>query len=136
MDANLSDFLRRLKDVREDADISQSQAAKLFGISRDALGRYERGERIPQVDFLCKFCARFNVSADYMLGRTEIRNTPQINVSTSYVPHSSLQKLSDDQYVRLQKLADLSENSINEILDLIEFKLQREKSIAKLPKAK
>lgn len=92
-------FFILLKNIREDNDMSQADASSKLGISRDALGRYERGERIPQVDFLCMYCNLFNVSADYMLGRSSIQNPTQVNIG--------LTKIKDDHSETINKLNSL-----------------------------
>lgn len=61
-------FYQRLKDLREDKDLSQTQVAKVLGMKYQQYARYENGEReLPMHHFitLAKF---YNVSLDYLAG--------------------------------------------------------------------
>ena len=65
-------YYQRIKDLREDNDKSQSEVAKLLGISQQHYSLYEKGDReLPMHHFitLAKF---YNVSLDYLVGLTEI----------------------------------------------------------------
>lgn len=62
----------RLLVIREQYNLSQADIASLFSISRDAYGRYERGDREPKIEFIVSFCRHFDISSDYLLGLTDI----------------------------------------------------------------
>ena len=55
----------RIKQVR--ATLSQADFGARLGVTKDTIGKYERGERQPDVDFLIKICSEFNRSADWLL---------------------------------------------------------------------
>ena len=64
---------RRLRDLREDADLTQTQVAKYLGMSQTGYSKYETGENdIPTQVFiaLAKF---YHTSVDYLLGLTDER---------------------------------------------------------------
>lgn len=61
----------RLKKLRQDAGLLQKDIAKKLNISTSAYGYYEQGKRIPDSTTLDKLAEIFNVSADYLLGRTD-----------------------------------------------------------------
>lgn len=63
-------FNIRLKDLREDNDLTQEELSKKLNITRSALSNYEVGSREPSYDLLIKIADYFNVSLDYLLGRT------------------------------------------------------------------
>jgi transcriptional regulator with XRE-family HTH domain len=52
-------------------DLSQEEFAKKIGISRQTLGLYESGDRIPDIEVILKFAKALNVTTDYLLGRAE-----------------------------------------------------------------
>jgi len=62
---NLSDKLRSL---REDKDLSQTQIAQILNTSQTVYSRYERNERDLPIDYLYTLCKFYGVSADYILG--------------------------------------------------------------------
>lgn len=60
----------RLRDLREDADLSQTQCAKIAYISKNSYIRYENGERMPPFDVIITLAKYYNVSIDYIAGLT------------------------------------------------------------------
>lgn len=65
-----SDFPRIIALQRKERQISQKQAAADLGISQALLSHYEKGIRECGLDFLVKIADYYNVSCDYLLGRT------------------------------------------------------------------
>lgn len=61
---------KRLKDIREDNDMSQSRLANKLGVTRSAYSLWELGINIIPLNYLCDFADCFNVSLDYILGLT------------------------------------------------------------------
>lgn len=61
----------RIRDLREDNDITQVQCAKNLYVSKNTYIRYETGERIPPIDFMERVADYYNVSLDYLTGRTD-----------------------------------------------------------------
>ena len=65
--------IRRMRDLREDSDLNQTQVAEILGISQTVYSRYERGATELPLRHLVALCWFYNVSADYLLG---FINTP------------------------------------------------------------
>lgn len=63
---------KRIKYLRETNRISQIEFAKKIGVSNAVLSRYESGDRRPDYDTLQLIADFFEVSTDYLLGRTDI----------------------------------------------------------------
>ncbi|MBR6613142.1 MAG: helix-turn-helix transcriptional regulator [Clostridia bacterium] len=63
----------RLKELRIEHKLQQTELADKFGISQSAVTSYERGVREPNCDLLVKFADYYDVSLDYLLGRTDKR---------------------------------------------------------------
>lgn len=63
-------FGERLRSLRKDIDYSLRRMADELGISFSALGKYERNERQPDFDTLKKIAEYFDVSIDWLLGRS------------------------------------------------------------------
>lgn len=66
-------FGERLKQLRTEKGLFQKELAKILGVSAGAIGMYENGKRTPDFEILNKIADYFNVSVDYLLGRTDIR---------------------------------------------------------------
>ena len=62
----------RLKDLREDADMTQQQMADLLHVRQNTYSQYENGQRQIPIASLIVVAKYFQVSTDYLLGLTEI----------------------------------------------------------------
>ena len=60
-------FLHRLRALREDNDLTQSEVAAVLGTSQTMYARYERGANEMPIRHLAALCKLYNVSADYFL---------------------------------------------------------------------
>ena len=67
------DFMR-LKDIRKRKGISQLKLAMDLNMNQNTVSRYETGEREPGIDELIRIADYFNVSVDYLIGRTDNPN--------------------------------------------------------------
>lgn len=65
----------RLRELREAKNLSQKEAASRFGITNFQLSRYETGKANPDPDLIAKFAEFYEVSSDYLLGLSDVRNT-------------------------------------------------------------
>ena len=63
------DYLKRLRDLREDHDLTQRQVAEILGTSQTMYARYERGANELPIRHLLTLCDYYGISADYLLGR-------------------------------------------------------------------
>jgi len=68
-----STFAAVLSSLRRESGYNQRQVATDLGISQALLSHYENGAREPKLEFVIKACEYYNVSADYILGRTDDR---------------------------------------------------------------
>ena len=63
----------RIRGLREDKDLNQTQIAKMLNSSQTVYSRYERDERDLPIDYLIELCKFYKISADYILGLTTER---------------------------------------------------------------
>lgn len=75
-------FANRLKIERESKGWTQEQFAELLGVSNGTVSGYERNYREPDFDTLIKIARQLEVSIDYLLGYSDIRN-PYIETTCS-----------------------------------------------------
>lgn len=66
----------RLRDLRDDKDLTQAAVAGLLGIHQTVYSRYERGAQNIPLEHLLRLADYYDVSTDYILGRT---NRPEVN---------------------------------------------------------
>lgn len=62
----------RLKDIREDADLTQKKVADYLHIRQNTYSQYENGQRQLPIDALIRLALFFGVSADYILELTDV----------------------------------------------------------------
>ncbi|MBQ8141469.1 MAG: helix-turn-helix transcriptional regulator [Clostridia bacterium] len=63
----------RLKDLREDSDITQAEIAKYLNVKQNTYSQYENEERQIPIETLIKLAKYYNTSVDYVLGLTDDR---------------------------------------------------------------
>lgn len=61
----------RIRDLREDRDMNQTQVAKLLGMSQTGYSKYETGENDIPTPVLIKLAQFYDTSIDYLLGQTQ-----------------------------------------------------------------
>ena len=65
---------KRLRDLREDKDFTQTDIAKILGMSQTGYSKYETGENDIPTQILIKLADFYDTSVDYILGRTNAIN--------------------------------------------------------------
>ena len=64
-------FEKRIAELRKEKKISQEELSKKIGVHQNVIGRYERGEAKPSIEVATAIADAFNVSLDYLVGKTE-----------------------------------------------------------------
>lgn len=67
----MSVYRKRMRDVREDNDIKQSEIAKLLNKSQQGYSHIESGRAELKIDDLVKLCRFYDISADYLIGLSD-----------------------------------------------------------------
>lgn len=70
-----------LKKLRQGYDLTQEDLAKKINTSRSNIANYENDKNMPSIDVLNKLSEIFNCSIDYLLGKSNVRNTSTIDFS-------------------------------------------------------
>jgi methanogenic corrinoid protein MtbC1 len=68
----MSDFATRLRELRVEAQLRQKDLADALGVAQTTIANYEQGARFPDETNLRRIADHFNVSLDYLLGRTDV----------------------------------------------------------------
>lgn len=79
----------RIKELREEKGLKQDELAKIISISPSAIGMYERNEREPNDDISIKLANFFDVSLDYMLGKSDIKTSLKVNIDEADIAFAS-----------------------------------------------
>ncbi len=64
---------KRIRDLREDRDLTQTKVAKMLGMSQTGYSKYETGENDVPTAILIKLARFYDTSVDYLLGETNER---------------------------------------------------------------
>ena len=67
----------RIRDLREDADLTQAQVGKAINVPPRTYAYYESGQRMIPPQVLCALADFYQVSVDYLLGRTDKKQSNQ-----------------------------------------------------------
>lgn len=62
--------IERLREIREDKDLTQKDVAKILSTTQQQYSKYELGIRIIPIEKLCVLADYYNTSIDYLIGRT------------------------------------------------------------------
>ncbi|WP_294405784.1 XRE family transcriptional regulator [uncultured Clostridium sp.] len=109
--ASLSD---RLKELRKSNNLTQTELGKILGVGKTTVSMYENNNSTPNDEIKLKIAEYFNVSVDYLLGKTDTKNYTEDN-NVTIALHS------DTEY------DDLPDEAKQEINNFIEFVKQKYK---------
>ena len=73
----------RLRELREDNDLTQEDCSKIAYISKNSYIRYEKNERVPPVDTIILFAEYYKTSLDYIVGITDEKKPYPKNINNS-----------------------------------------------------
>ncbi|MDD3186399.1 MAG: helix-turn-helix transcriptional regulator [Anaerostipes sp.] len=66
--------MERIKELRKEIKYNQYELADYLGVSQQAISKYENGVNEPDSESLYKMAKLFNVSIDYLLGKSDVKN--------------------------------------------------------------
>lgn len=122
----MSILQHRLKKLREESDYTQLQLSGMLNIGNVSLSQYENGTRTPDIDTIVKIAEFYDVTTDYLLGRT---NDPQGNIETEeetpYYINDDAREMAQEIYENpeLRILFDASRNletdDIKAVVDIV-----------------
>ena len=93
-----------LKKLRLELNLNQKELADKIGISRSSIAMYETDQRTPDYETINALSDFFNVSSDYLLGRTNIRNYEEYTIAAH--TDDRTQQLSDEDRKQLDDFID------------------------------
>ena len=114
-------FYQRIRDLREDADKTQTDLAAYLGTTAQYYGKYEKGER--EIPFMraIQLAEFYDVSLDYLAGRTNCRTA------------GTASALSPEEATILEQYAALTERNKGKLEQFLEQLYERQKSTAFYP---
>ncbi|AKG05556.1 transcriptional regulator [Salimicrobium jeotgali] len=120
----------RLRKLREQHELTQKRAASIFGLTNFQLSRYEKGQTNPDPDLIRKFAEYFEVTTDYLLGRsddpnqTEDENFDPLEELKQFMIENNMQDM-DLGFYDIEKWKQLSREDIEDVKKHFEYVLHR-----------
>lgn len=105
------EYGKRIKELREKENVSQKQLGKELGISRSSINQFEQQYDIIPIKRLNQIANYFNVSIDYLLGLTNIKNY-KVN------KHEINREISSQRLKEFRKKNNLTQNSLAQKLNI------------------
>lgn len=102
-------FAERLKQLRAELGLSQSQLAEQLGVTKSRINMYERGDREPSFEMQELIADYFNVDMDFLLGKSEYRNKMQW-LAQAESDQPLLGKISQLNQAGREKLSDYADD--------------------------
>lgn len=103
----------RIKKLRTEKDLMQKELSNILSLSPSSISNYEKDAYWPDLKTICKMADYFNVTTDYILGRTEYRCPPEVldkYVTKDYMIHNIV-----------NTLLTMDSNSLNTVLTYVNF---------------
>lgn len=79
----MASFGDRLKELRKKSNLTQQELASKFYLNKSSISRYENGTQLPEHELLEKIADYFDVSIDYLLGRTNFIKPSELQTTIS-----------------------------------------------------
>lgn len=120
---------KRLKEIRTEKEKTQQEIANYLGITRPAYTAYESGNRQPDYETLQRLADFFNVTTDFLLGRTDTRNetTPEQKIKNALSGDPELSEFweslsqREDLKILFKQTRDMSPEAIKRIIRYIKI---------------
>lgn len=87
----------RIKELRDEKNISQLELAKKLNLTQQSISLYEKGDREPSIDVLKSIANFFNVSLDYLLGKSDVRNVNDDIEKFRFAYHKETEGMTDEE---------------------------------------
>ena len=117
----------RLKGLREESNLLQKELADKVNVSAGAIGMYENNKRNPDYETLNKLADCFEVSVDYLLGRTD---DPRAAILKGNDLPKEMREVGIEEVAVLKEFreAGLSPEDVKEIIEWYKWKKEKGKS--------
>ncbi len=114
----MSNFSDRLKKLRNEKGILQRELADYLKVSRVTITQYENGNRTPDDETKKKIAQYFNVSLDYLMGASDIRNPyKEDNIEEQY--KDEIKALDEFRQIMINKGFDYENKTYEELAEII-----------------
>lgn len=117
-------FPQRLKQLRDDADITQTQLAKKLNLTQSTIAYYESGKKMPTLENVEAIANFFNISVDYLLGRTNIMSPSILSINEPGPKYSIENNIEEE----IEKLSPESQEELKKYMELLKIRDMQKKN--------
>ena len=107
--------MNRIKELRNQKRIKQTELAKILSVAPSTLSYWERGEYEPSNETIIKLASFFETTTDYLLGNTD---DPSLPGNKKYNKNDKLNK---NQIKLLNEVKDFNEEKLQSVIDYVRF---------------
>ena len=107
----------RVKELREMNNLSQTQLAEKMGTTQASVARYEQGKVFPQENHLLWYADTFNVSLDWIYGRTNYRKGGFLKKNMQKYMSEDLKKIIGDELEPGQDIYKMIKETLDQMVD-------------------
>ena len=101
----------KLKELREKNGKTQLDISKFLGVTYQTIYKYEKDIAVPPADAIVKLAEYFNVSTDYLLGRTNIPNIDEpVAIAASTKNRIDLSEVDDEDKEAIMRFIEMAKN--------------------------
>lgn len=118
----------RLKELREGRGLRQEDIADIFSYGKSTISQWESGKNAPEYKIVTKLADYFNVSTDYLLGRTDEKHPFSVaeppdkyHVELKWDPNDPIEKSTNEIAQMLEQAVRLEEMTEEEALKVLEL---------------
>ena len=105
----MAEIKDRILNLRIENSLTQSQMAKIFNVGISTISMWEQGQRIPRPNTLQDICDYFNVDMDYLMGRSDIKNSYQAGLKYDWEEEKDIfSQLTAEELTKLEKFKNMS----------------------------
>ncbi|WP_078577361.1 helix-turn-helix domain-containing protein [Salipaludibacillus agaradhaerens] len=119
---------KRLKILRQNKKLTQEELGKIINVSKVSISGYESGDRSPDTDNLRRLADYFDVTTDYLLGRSDHPELTAEDDEKSFDYYKSkIAKEFPDIDLMFKDMESLSAEDMKEVYEYIKFKMSQKK---------
>ncbi|MGI5824446.1 MAG: helix-turn-helix domain-containing protein [Bacillota bacterium] len=116
--------MNRIKELREQKSLTQTELGKILDVEKSTVSKYENGSLDLSSNTISQLCDYFQVSADYLLGRSQHHGNRKDDEEIEEIINTIHKN--PDTKILFQRSAKLSKKELNKILKIIEVMHEEE----------
>ncbi|WP_406242060.1 helix-turn-helix domain-containing protein [Tissierella carlieri] len=116
---------KRIKTLRNERNLLQKDLAEQLNLSQQTISLYESEKRQPDYQILQSIADFFNVSVDYLLGRTDIKDSSILSVKEDETKFDIHNEIADE----IEKLSPESQEELKKLIELYKIRDMQKRNI-------